>query len=668
MLFCRAIQLQIPRQTLREKDEHSLLFNIALDISRHPYKILPSLPFLLRNGILPLTMILINAHKLEKSFSSKTLFHSISFGLDEGERIGLLGPNGAGKSTLLKILAGMADLDSGQISKKKGLRLGYLEQTPTFQQSESVLSAMISKCNDPDDSYARAYEMMGVMDFYRFGDSFPAHKLSGGWQKRLALARELMSEPELLLLDEPTNHLDVASILWLEDYLCNLPTALLIVTHDRLFLQRVVTRIMDLDPRNPNELLNVPGDYLKYLEIKEQELHAQARHEKVLRNTLRRETEWLRRGAKARQTKQKARMEAAHELAANVSDLAAKNRHQKVGLDFGELDKTPKKLIEATGIAKSYNGETLFTELDMLVTPKTRLAILGHNGCGKSTLIRTILGYEKPDAGRVKVGATESSVASDVKISYFEQNRETLNPTQSVFKNICPQGDFVTYRGQHIHARSYLDRFLFSGTKVDLPVAKLSGGEQARLRLAQLMLKDAQVLVLDEPTNDLDSDTLEVLENALTEFNGAVIIVTHDRYFMDAVSRQILAFPPEGCSDRKLQLFSSYLQWEEWYENFKSQPKKSGVEKQKAKTPEPQTANSMRLSSKEKSELDKIESFIQNLESELQTLTTQSLNSDLVKDHQKMAKLHTEMAKLQETIDAKYKRWEELENRLKKPG
>ncbi len=613
-------------------------------------------------------MILINAHKLEKSFSNKTLFHSLNFGLNEGERVGLLGPNGAGKSTLLKILAGVTDLDSGQISKKRGLRIGYLEQTPTFGQNESILDALISKHSDPDDAYARAYEIMGVMDFYRFGDSFLARKLSGGWQKRLALARELMREPELLLLDEPTNHLDVASIMWLEQYLCELPIAMLIVTHDRLFLQRVVTRIMDLDPRNPNELLDVPGDYLSYLEIKEQELNAQARHEKVLRNTLRRETEWLRRGAKARQTKQKARIEAAHELAEDVSDLAAKNRQQKVALDFGELGKTPKKLIEAIGISKSYGGENLFSDLDVLITPKSRLAILGHNGCGKSTLIRTILGYDKPDAGRVKIGATESSVAADVKIAYFEQNRETLNPDLSVFKNICLHGDFVDYRGQHIHARSYLDRFLFSGAKVDLPVAKLSGGEQARLRLAQLMLKDAQVLVLDEPTNDLDSDTLEVLENALSEFNGAVIIVTHDRYFMDAVSNQILAFAPEGHPDRTLKLFSSFLQWETWYEGIKSQNrnpsiKKGGPEGSKAKLLEPSPSTSSRLTSKEKSELDKMESTIQRLESELETLTSQSLQTDLMHDHQKLGKIHTEMAKLQETIDAHYKRWAELEKR-----
>ncbi len=613
-------------------------------------------------------MILINAHKLEKSFSSKTLFSSISFGVDERERVGLLGPNGAGKSTLLKILAGSVELDSGQISRKKGLRLGYLEQTPTFNQNETIIEAMISRCDDPDDAYALAYELMAVMDFYRFGESFLSHKLSGGWQKRLALARELVREPELLLLDEPTNHLDVTSILWLEQYLCELSTAMIIVTHDRLFLQRIVTRIMDLDPHNPNELLNVPGDYLKYLEIKEQELNAQARHERVLRNTLRRETEWLRRGAKARQTKQKARIEATHELAENVSDLSEKNRRQKVNLDFGELDKTPKKLIEAVGISKSFNGEALFDGLDVLITPKTRLGILGHNGCGKSTLIRTILGYEKPDTGRVKIGATESSLASDINISYFEQNRETLNPAQSVFKNICPHGDFVTYRDQHMHARSYLDRFLFSGNKVDLPVAKLSGGEQARLRLAQLMLKEAQVLVLDEPTNDLDSDTLEVLENALTEFNGAVILVTHDRYFMDAVSSQILAFPPEGCPDRKLQLFSSYLQWEEWYTGFINETAKSNSHKQITKNidatkPKPNIETPGRLSSKEKLELEKMDSLIQNLEAELEALTAQSLNMDFLKDHQKMAKLHMDMAKLQETIDAKYKRWEELEKR-----
>jgi ABC transport system ATP-binding/permease protein len=599
-------------------------------------------------------VILINAHKLEKSFASKTLFRQVGFNIEDRERVGLIGPNGAGKSTLLKILAGLMDSDGGQVTRKRGLRLGFLEQSPEFSKDETILSAILSKCADPDDSFAKAYELMGLLDLFRFGEDFLISQLSGGWQKRVALARELIRDPELLLLDEPTNHLDVTSILWLEDYLKAAPFAVLMVTHDRLFLQRVATRILDLDPRNPHEILSVNGDYLQFLEAKEHELHALARQETVLKNTLRRETEWLRRGAKARQTKQKARTEAAEDLAQTVNELQNKNRYQIVGLDFGEIEKSPKKLIEAKGISKSFGDKSLFDNLDLMVTPKTRLALLGHNGSGKSTLIRVILGLEKPDAGWVKIGATASSLSSDVKISYFEQTRETLDREASVLKNICPAGDFVSYRGQQLHVRSYLDRFLFSGPKVDLPVFKLSGGEQARLRIAQIMLKEAQVLVLDEPTNDLDSDTLDVLQNALSEFNGAVILVTHDRYFMDAVANQILAFPPEDFTDRSLQKFASYLQWEDWFNNEKNRIASAAKQ---SKTKEKST---QKLSFNEKFELENIEGNILALEKQLEALTQKSQEPQVISNSKELLDLHQKMDVLQKEIEKKYSRWSEL--------
>lgn len=603
-------------------------------------------------------MILLNAHKLEKTYAHKTLFKDVGFSIEDKERVGLLGPNGAGKSTLLKILAGETDLDGGSVIRKKGLKLGYLEQTPSFKDGATILSTILEKTHDHGEAYAKAYELMGYLDLFQFGDDFTVEKLSGGWKKRVALARELILEPELLLLDEPTNHLDILSILWLEDYLKSAPFSILMVTHDRLFLQRIVTRVLDLDPRNPNYLLSVNGDYLKYLEAKEHELHALARQEVVLKNTLRRETEWLRRGAKARQTKQKARIEAAEDLAKTVTDLSAKNRHQTVGLDFGEVEKSPKKLIEAKSISKSYGDRLLFKNLNLLITPKTRLALLGQNGSGKSTLIRILIGQEQPDSGSVVIGSTVSSHASDVKISYFEQTRETLDPKQSVFRNICPHGDHVSYRGQHLHARSYLDRFLFSGQKVDLPVAKLSGGEQARLRIAQMMLKEAQVLVLDEPTNDLDSDTLNVLETALSEFNGAVILVTHDRYFMDAVANQILAFPPEDFANRELQSFASYLQWEDWYANEKNKVSPP------AKTPSNEESKSAKSSKKltfnEKHELENMESLIEKLEAELESVTKQSQAPEVQANSKELLRLHSEMARLQSEIETKYTRWAEL--------
>lgn len=606
-------------------------------------------------------MILLNASGLQKSFGSRTLFRDIAFGVDSGNRIGLVGPNGSGKSTLLKILAGTTDPDAGVVTRKKGLRIGFLEQTPQFYEGSTILSALIEKADDPNDAIGIAFQIMAKLDLSQFGDDTLVENLSGGWKKRVALGRELVTEPELLLLDEPTNHLDVTSILWLEEFLINASFSVMMVTHDRLFLQRVSNRIFDLDPRNPNELLVVGGDYLKYIEIKEQELAAQRRHEQVKKNTLRRETEWLQRGAIARLKKQTARIDATHELKDTVEALERKNQSTKVDLNFGTSDRNPQKLIEVIGLSKQYGQRKLFEKLDLLITPKTRLALLGDNGSGKSTLIRLLLGEESPDQGKV-------TQAEKLKVSYFEQGRESLDFEKSVLKNICPEGDYVSFRGAFVHARSYLDRFFFTGQRADMPVAKLSGGEQARLRLAQLMLKESQVLVLDEPTNDLDVETLEVLENSINEFNGAVIIVTHDRYFMDAVSNQILAFPPPDHAKQGLLKFASYFQWEEWFQALPktpyskanatssagsgANPASSGGQPPKAKS---------RRSFKEQRELDSMESEIQELETKLATLTQESQSTAVLSNHARLTEILKEVAELQSLIDKKYARWSELE-------
>jgi ATP-binding cassette subfamily F protein uup len=595
-------------------------------------------------------LILLNAHQIAKSFADKTLFENVSFGIEEKERIGLVGPNGAGKSTLLKILAGQMEPEEGRLARKKGLRIGFLEQTPEFLEGATVLSATLEKSAHPDEDFARALEILAHLDLTRFEHDFQVSQLSGGWKKRVALARELTMEPELLILDEPTNHLDITSILWLEEYLNAAPYSVLMVTHDRLFLQRTTKRIMDLDPRNPNYMLCVDGDYSTYLEAKEHELAALQRHERVEKNRLRRETEWLRRGSQARQTKQSARIESALALGETVQDLKSKNRNRKVDLEFGEAGHSPRKLIEATGIGKSYDDRTLFKDLDLLVTPKTRLGILGDNGTGKSTLIKALLGLEKPDHGCVKP-------AERLEIAYFEQSRETLDHSKSVLKNLCPEGDYVTFQGVNLHVRSYLDRFFFSGHKAELPVGKLSGGEQARLRIAQLMLKQAQLLVLDEPTNDLDSDTLDSLAQSLDEFSGAVILVTHDRYFLDAVANQILAFPPAAFPDRSLQKFANYFQWETWFneENKKlkvPEGKKGGGGSQKGR---------QRLSFKEKFELENMEATIQKVEAELETLNVLCQSADVVANHNRLGEILSQVSGLQLQIEELYQRWSELE-------
>lgn len=599
-------------------------------------------------------MILLNTHLVVKAFAGRTLFNGVSFGLEEGERVGLVGPNGAGKSTLLKILAGFSEPDSGTVSRKKGLRLGFLEQTPQFNAGATLLSTILEKVEDHNEALPRAMQIMAHLELTRLGDDAPVKDLSGGWKKRVALARELVLEPELLILDEPTNHLDISSIIWLEEYLNSAAFAVLMVTHDRLFLQRACNRILDLDPRNPNFLLAVKGSYSDYLVAKEHELAALQRQERVQKNQLRRETEWLRRGAQARQTKQSARIQGAAELKESVENLQTKNQSRQIDIDFAEAEHSPQKLIEAQSIAKTYSDKSLFQNLDLLITPKTRLALLGDNGCGKSTLIRVLLGQEQPDSGQVKT-------ADDLKIAYFEQSRQGLKPELSVLKNLCPEGEYVHVQGQPLHVRSYLDRFLFGGVKAEMPVGRLSGGEQARLRLAQLMMEPAQVLILDEPTNDLDADTLDVLEEALRSFQGAVILVTHDRYFMDAVANQILAFPQTDNEGSSLQKFASYFQWEQWRDDLKRSQKKVADKGADKVAKEASTSLKVRLSYKDKYELENIESLILEMEEQLTALQELAQDPKILADHKKLNQVLSRVADLQGKIDQKYQRWAELD-------
>ncbi|KYG61486.1 ABC transporter ATP-binding protein [Bdellovibrio bacteriovorus] len=597
-------------------------------------------------------MLLLNTHKLTKSFAGKTLFKDVSLGIEDGERVGLVGPNGAGKSTLLRILAGQTEADSGDVTTKKGLRMGFLEQTPTFGKDETILDAVLSK-GDYHEIVGPAYEWIAKLELSQFGDDFKVADLSGGWKKRVALARELVLSPELLLLDEPTNHLDVSSIIWLEEFLAQAPFATLIITHDRLFLQRATNKIFDLDPKNPNYLLSVKGGYLEYLEAKEQLFAAQEQKETEMKNTLRRETEWLRRGAKARQTKQKARIERAGTLKDDVQDISQKNLKRVAKIEFKDTERNPQKLIEADHVTKGYNGRVLFKDFSLLVSPKTRLALLGDNGSGKSTMIRMLLKQEEPDSGRVVQ-------AERLKVAYFEQNRETLKPQVSVLKNICPEGDYVHYQGQYVFARSYLERFLFNRQQMDLPVEKLSGGEQSRLRLAQLMLNEAQVLILDEPTNDLDVATLTVLEESLKNFNGAVILVTHDRYFMDQVASHILAFHRGADGNTTLENFTGYLQWEEWFE----EQKLLEAEKQREETKkEAKATKTVKLSFKEKFELENMEATIQDLEKSLENLQAEAAKPEVLSNSGKLQELYAKISDTQGKLDHNYARWAELEKK-----
>lgn len=598
--------------------------------------------------------ILINAHQLSKSFTARPLFDGVSLSIESGQRLGLIGPNGAGKSTLLKILAGRVLPDEGTLSVQKGLRVGYLEQVPSFASGASVQETLMEGSHDPGDwqEIARAQMLMSKLDLDN--PDGPVAELSGGWKKRVALARELMRDPDLLLLDEPTNHLDVDSIQWLEEFLAQASFATVVITHDRLFLQRVSNQIIELDRRHKDGLLRVDGDYAAYLELREQMLSAQEQREIKLRNTLRRETEWLRAGAQARQTKQRARIEQHAALSEEVSELKERNVNAKVRMDFQSAEKTPKKLIEAKGIQKSYGNQTVVPPMDLLVTPKSRIGLLGPNGCGKSTFIRLLVGQEAPDRGEV-------IRSENLKVSYFEQNRESLDSKKTVLKTVCPAGDFVMYGDVSVHAKSYLTRFLFSYDQMDMPVEKLSGGEQSRLLIARLMLRPANVLILDEPTNDLDMATLDVLQEVLAEFAGAVILVTHDRYFLDHVANQILAFEKTPRGEKIIERFADLAQWEAWRAERKKETPKA------VPAGEPQIQDSRlakspkrKLSYKDQRELDGMEEKIEGLESRLNDLTMESQNPTSTTDADRLVEVTTQMAELQIEIDRLYERWAEL--------
>ncbi len=594
---------------------------------------------------------LLSVQNLEKGFGSRTLFRSLNFGIDTKERIGLLGPNGAGKSTLLRILSGLDTADDGDIVRSRGVRVALLDQTPHFESGLSVEDAVLDGNDDPD-AHSVAARWMAQLDLNRdeISGVSEVRNLSGGWQKRVALARCLVKSPDILLLDEPTNHLDIESILWLEEFLRDAPFSLMTVTHDRLFLQRVSNVIFDLDPRYPQGLLITRGTYADHVESKDLLLAGEQHRESVLKNTLRRETEWLRRGAKARLTKQQARIDRAHDLKDQTEAVTQRNRNLKAQIDFESHERNPQKLIEAKGIVKSYQGRKIFGPVDLLVTPKTRLALIGPNGAGKTTLIKTLLGLEKPDEGTV-------FLAERLNVSYFAQHRTEFNPETSVVKTICPEGDYVQFRDRPIVARAYLSRFLFRPEQLDMPVAKLSGGEKARLRIAQLMLKTANVLVLDEPTNDLDLDTLGILEESIREFEGAVILVAHDRYFIDQISNQIIAFHRNDEDETELTKFADYSQWEAWFDENSPRNKT----KARQKSSDGNARGKTRMSFKEKHELETMEKVILEKESRLAEVQNALIDPKNVSNSIELAKLTTELSELESKIQTLYARWAELE-------
>ena len=577
--------------------------------------------------------VLLAAHSLSKAYGTQVLFQAISFAIQRGQRVGLIGPNGAGKSTLLKILAGIQAPDAGTLTRKQGLRIGYASQMPEFA-SCTALEALLQACphGDIHETEVRARILLSQAQFEDITQN--AQMLSGGWKKRLDILRALMNEPDLLLLDEPTNHLDLEGILWLEKFLLSKNCAYLVVSHDRYFLEQVATKTMELDRCYPEGVFTADGSLSQFQELKRQFLEGELNREQSLANVVRRETDWLRRSPKARTTKSRSRVDSAHALIKELSDVSMRNNTKKVKVEFSASERETKKLISAKSLVKSLGDKTLFKGLDLTLSHGSRLGIVGGNGSGKTTLLKVLSGHMAQDSGTIKY-------ADNLKLVYFDQHRERLDPESTLKDALSPAGDMVNYRGQWIHVNGWARRFLFSEERLQLPVRFLSGGERARILLARLMLEPADVLFLDEPTNDLDIATLEVIEESLQEFGGAVVLISHDRCLMDRVCTQILGL---GGSAEDY-FFADYLQWEEANRSAVVAAKKEEVPAPK------QVSKTKKLSYKEEKELEGMEQAISQAEAALSALQEGPETTHIY---------YQSLAQAQSKVEALFERWDYL--------
>jgi ATP-binding cassette subfamily F protein uup len=609
-------------------------------------------------------VVLLSCERVTKSYTSRPLFADLSFSLFEGDHVALIGPNGAGKSTLLKIIAGVEEPDSGARVVRKGVRVGYVPQDPVFAPGKTVEDVLLEALEDDhqlDDyeKHARVSLALGKAGF--LDPDQQTDVLSGGWRKRLAIGRELALEPDILLLDEPTNHLDVEAILWLEALLRSEPKAFVAVSHDRYFLERIAKRMIELNRVYPNGLFQSEGSYSDFLEKRDDLLRNEASYQETLANLVRREMEWLRRGPKARTTKAKARIQSAGKLMEELDESRSRNQGGTAKVDFTASDRKTKRLWLCENLHKELGDRTIIDDLDLLLAPGTRLGVLGPNGSGKTTLLRMMTGELAPDKGRIEK-------AEWLRIVYFEQNRESLDPTLTLKRALAPEGDTVIYRDRSLHVASWAKRFLFRTEQLETSVSKLSGGEKARIVMARLMLQPADLLILDEPTNDLDIPTLDVLEESLLEFPGALVLVTHDRYLIDRVSTQILALDGAGGTE----MFADYSQWESNRRSSRSArgavaargtseirdgETQAGEAKPKGKE--------RKLAYLEQREWDAMEKTLKEAEERLDEAKRRAEDPSIASDAAKLNDRFAKLSAAQADVDRLYARWAELEAKQK---
>ena len=595
--------------------------------------------------------VLLSCEAISKAYGSQSLFTGLSFGLREGDRVGLVGPNGSGKSTFLKILAGLEEPDSGTRVVRKLARIGYVPQEPEFPPERTVeellYEALRTDTLDDFDKAGRIAVTLGRAGFTDFRQL--AGALSGGWKKRLAIARELVKVPDVLLLDEPTNHLDIEGVLWLESLLQSKSLACMLISHDRYFLENVATRMLELNRTYPKSIFETDGRYSEFLAKRDEALRNQEAYRESLANTVRRELDWLRHGAKARTTKAQARIKEAGRRIQELEDIQTRTGQATAEIDFTSSERQSKKLLVTRQLTKSFGQKLILDGVDLMLTPGTRLGLIGPNGSGKTTLLRLLIGIIEPDAGEIER-------AEDLRIVYFDQSRETLDQSLSLKRALVPEGKTVIYRGRPIHVVSWAKRFLFRPDQLELPLHRLSGGEQARVLIARLMLQPADVLMLDEPTNDLDIPTLEVLEESLVDFPGGLVLVTHDRFLLDRVSTILLALDGAGRGI----FFADYAQWEA--------ARNSEVPEMPSPPPKPpprESNRAPRLSSREKRELAQMEQQILAAEEVLDACQRALDDPTVASDPTAVQKRYEALVAARTAVDTLYARWAELEEKLR---
>jgi ATP-binding cassette subfamily F protein uup len=616
-------------------------------------------------------------------YGTQVLLDGVDFELRKGERIGLLGRNGTGKTTLLKVLAGAIALDGGERWLRQGIRTAYLDQDLPHADDQDAYDVVAHGLAGIGDLLARyhhaivegdlkalerAQQDIEAQDGWRLqqrvekiisrlalpGDARMA-TLSGGWRRRVALGQALVGEPDILLLDEPTNHLDIPAIEWLEQQLQSYEGTVVFVTHDRAFLQRVATSIIELDR---GRLARWNGDYEGFLKFREQQLDAEEKENTLFDKRLAEEEKWIRQGIKARRTRNEGRVRA---LKAMREDR--RNRREQAGrADFNieKADRSGKRVVEAESVSKRFGETVVLENFSTLVKRGDRIGIVGANGAGKSTLLRLLLGEIEPDSGTVRMG-------TNLEIAYFDQLRSELDPEKDLIDNVCGGQEFIEVKGKKRHAISYLGSFLFAPDRVRMPVGALSGGEQNRAILARLFSKPANLLVLDEPTNDLDIETLELLEEILLDFDGTVLLVSHDRKFMDNVVTSILVMEGGGIVRDYVGGYGSWVEKGGRLVGLDDASRDAGRPKKQANRPTPsaslaETIKPGKLSYMDQRELDSLPGLIEALEEKKARIEEKVADPGFYRQEQDTVKpVLDELAGVAQELEAAYTRWAELD-------